>query len=176
MTAQLPNLLSCLRGALAVLFFQEKIYVRVTALVLAVITDILDGYLARRLEKTSGVGAVLDPIMDRVFFLVVSFVLFQESRLSTEIFFYMLSRDLAILFFVLFLLVKKSIKKYPPRALLTGKVTTGGQFLVLGVLTVGIKPPFLISYFFLVLGVLAFVELFYTFYNRPSLYPSNYVN
>jgi cardiolipin synthase len=45
----------------------------VAALLLMVIgaTDYLDGYLARRLNQTSRVGMVLDPVADRLYVLVV---------------------------------------------------------------------------------------------------------
>lgn len=69
-----PNVLSVLRLALIPLFLWLVLGPRadgIAVLVLMVlgITDYLDGYLARRLGQTSRLGAVLDPVADRLYIL-----------------------------------------------------------------------------------------------------------
>ena len=46
-------------------------WVALVCLILAALTDLFDGYLARRWQVASLFGAVADPLMDKVFYLVV---------------------------------------------------------------------------------------------------------
>ncbi|MEW7977077.1 MAG: CDP-diacylglycerol--glycerol-3-phosphate 3-phosphatidyltransferase [Candidatus Sedimenticola endophacoides] len=73
MHLNIPNILTLLRIALipvyVVIFYLPWQYAtQACALVfaLAAITDWLDGYLARRLEQTSRLGAFLDPVADKL--------------------------------------------------------------------------------------------------------------
>ena len=61
------NFLSILRGPLALFFIIDNAFYRCLAIVLAMATDSLDGYLARRFQMTSQIGAFLDPLMDKFF-------------------------------------------------------------------------------------------------------------
>lgn len=69
----IPNLLTLLRIFLIpvfiVLFYTPMSWARLScALVfgLAALTDLVDGYLARRLGQTSALGAFLDPVADKL--------------------------------------------------------------------------------------------------------------
>jgi phosphatidylglycerophosphate synthase len=68
---QLPNLLSGSRLVLAplsfMLIYQQNWVPAALVLLTAVLTDILDGYLARRLQLTSPLGGLLDHSSDAVF-------------------------------------------------------------------------------------------------------------
>ena len=69
-----PNLLSVLRLALLPVFLwlvlgPEADAIAVLVLMGLGITDYLDGYLARRLGQTSRLGALLDPVADRLYIL-----------------------------------------------------------------------------------------------------------
>ncbi|MEJ1496197.1 MAG: CDP-diacylglycerol--glycerol-3-phosphate 3-phosphatidyltransferase [Candidatus Sedimenticola sp. (ex Thyasira tokunagai)] len=73
MRLNIPNILTLLRIALipvfvAIFYLPWEFSSKVCALVfaLAAITDMLDGYLARRLEQTSPLGAFLDPVADKL--------------------------------------------------------------------------------------------------------------
>ncbi|MEP9365166.1 CDP-alcohol phosphatidyltransferase family protein [Nocardioides sp. CN2-186] len=72
----LPNLLSMIRLAGVPLFLwlvlgPEADGLALGVLMLAGVTDFLDGYLARKLGQTSAVGEVLDPVADRLYILAV---------------------------------------------------------------------------------------------------------
>ena len=68
----LPNLVSTSRFALAIGFAgSETVPVRLALISIASLTDVLDGWLARRAQATSRFGALLDPLADRFFVLVV---------------------------------------------------------------------------------------------------------
>jgi CDP-diacylglycerol--glycerol-3-phosphate 3-phosphatidyltransferase len=64
-----PNLVSLLRVPLAVAFpfVADSKPAALTVLVLAAATDVLDGQLARRLGAVTTLGAVLDPLADKLF-------------------------------------------------------------------------------------------------------------
>jgi cardiolipin synthase len=72
----LPNLLSMLRLAGVPVFLwlvlgPEEDAWALALLMVAGVTDWLDGYLARRLNQFSRVGQVLDPVADRLYILAV---------------------------------------------------------------------------------------------------------
>jgi len=70
MISQIPNLLTLLRIAacpVLVLLLRDRAYDLAMALFLfAGITDGLDGYIAKRYNCVSGLGAILDPIADKL--------------------------------------------------------------------------------------------------------------
>ena len=57
----LHNGLSFLRAPLAFLFLIENTTFRIVAILLAMLTDSIDGYLARRCKAVTRFGAILDP-------------------------------------------------------------------------------------------------------------------
>ena len=74
----IPNLLSFVRLALIPVFLWLVLGPQWDELALAVlvvsgITDYLDGKLARTLGQTTKIGAILDPVADRLYILVVVF-------------------------------------------------------------------------------------------------------
>lgn len=69
----LPNILSLFRLCLVPLFIlayfskiEGSVLLAVTIFVVAAITDILDGMIARRFNKTSNLGKILDPLGDKM--------------------------------------------------------------------------------------------------------------
>jgi len=65
-----PNALTLARFGMVPVFlgafFHEAFLLALTVFILAGITDALDGYLARTLEQRSRLGAVLDPMADKL--------------------------------------------------------------------------------------------------------------
>ncbi|MCC7551342.1 MAG: CDP-alcohol phosphatidyltransferase family protein [Methanobacterium sp.] len=70
----IPNILTSVRFVAAPLFFytflNDLFLISVSILVLALITDVLDGYIARKLDVTSDMGAYLDVTSDFVLIVV----------------------------------------------------------------------------------------------------------
>jgi CDP-diacylglycerol--glycerol-3-phosphate 3-phosphatidyltransferase len=156
-----PNFLSCLRGPLALAFIIDHPFYRSLVIVLAMLTDSLDGYLARRYRMTSQLGAFLDPLMDKIFVFTVSLVLIAEGRFEIWEAFTLISRDFAVLIFGLYLALKGHWS-FQFRSIWSGKITTTLQFFVLLGLTFQYTIPVYVFYIFILLGVLALCELLIT--------------
>ena len=159
MVISLSNGLSFIRAPLAFLFLQENIYLRLTAIGLAMLTDSIDGYLARRNSSTSTFGAILDPVMDKFFVYFILTVLFLEGNIKLWEAFTMLSRDFFLCVFALYLVFTKKWTDYKFRAIRWGKVTTAMQFVVLIGLTLHFVFSWYIYALFIIFGILAFIEL-----------------
>lgn len=87
-------------------------------LVIAALTDALDGYFARRMNLTSNLGLILDPLADKIFaaVLIVELILFREFPIWLAV--AIISRDVLILLAGLMILGKKKVTS---SSTLTGK-------------------------------------------------------
>ena len=156
----LSNSLSLLRAPLAFLFLAENTTVRIVAIVLAMFTDSIDGYVARRSKSASRFGAILDPAMDKFFVYFALTVFFLEGRLELWQTLAMVSRDFFLVLFAMYLSAVGALKNYEYRSIRWGKVSTALQFIVLIGLSINIVFPAAVYLIFVLLGSLAFVELF----------------
>ena len=120
----------------------EKDFLRYIALaifILAVISDAIDGYIARKSRQKSKAGLVLDPLADKILLISAFICLYFIKGLPQGIKFplwvtlIVISRDAIILLgAVVIYLVKQNLYVYPTR---WGKLTTFFQMLsVVGVL------------------------------------------
>lgn len=166
MLEHLPNILSFSRIPLAFAFLSENPYLRVAAILLAALTDFLDGWLARKLNKVSSFGTILDPIADKIFVVFAFIILISESKLAPFYAFEMLSRDWAILLFGFYLLMKGEWATYKIKSFWCGKITTTFQFIVLMALTLNYPVPSPLYAIFVVLGIISLPELYYL--NQPE--------
>jgi CDP-diacylglycerol--glycerol-3-phosphate 3-phosphatidyltransferase len=155
----LSNSLSLLRAPLAFLFLYESTTLRLTAILLAMITDSIDGYLARRNQTTTRIGAILDPAMDKFFVLFALIIFLSENRLENWQALTMLSRDFANCLFGIYLSLSGHWQSFEFRAIRWGKITTALQFTVLIGLTFGVVFPWYLYFAFVIFGVLALYEL-----------------
>lgn len=126
----IPNIISLSRVILALAFvMQHDSNVRIGIVVAAAITDMLDGWLARRAGLVSRFGALVDPFADRVFVLVAVATFVYEGTLDTWQYFIMISRDLMT---AVGFLVARAVSWLRPvefRARLSGKLVTSLQLL-----------------------------------------------
>lgn len=71
----IPNILTSIRIALipmfVVLFYMNQLMLALLTFVVAGITDVLDGYIARKYNLVSDVGKVLDPLADKLMLMAV---------------------------------------------------------------------------------------------------------
>lgn len=154
------NSLTFIRAPLAFLFLQESPTLRIIAIILAMLTDSIDGYLARRSQQVSRLGAILDPAMDKFFVYFAMTVLFLENQITPFGMAAMLSRDFFLCLYGFLMLAAGRWKTIVFRAIRWGKVTTALQFIVLIGLVIGVPFPWYIYICFMVMGWLAFLELF----------------
>jgi len=99
-----------------------------TALVwfaIASATDVLDGFLARRFQAGSRLGALLDPIADKVLLSGSFLVLGLKSVIPFSLTIFVLGRDLMILGFAVVALARKTRPDFPPSV--WGKASTAAQ-------------------------------------------------
>ena len=155
----LSNLLSFIRAPLALLFLNKNIFLRITAILMAMISDSIDGYLARKNKSASKFGAILDPAMDKFFVYFVLTVLYLENNLALWQALTILSRDFALCIYGLYILIFKKFSDFEIKAIKWGKVTTAMQFLIIIGVTVNLQFSFYIYSLFIILGVLSFIEL-----------------
>lgn len=154
------NLLSLLRAPLAFLFIIDQPYLRFVIVLLAMATDFLDGYLARRWKMTSQVGAVLDPVTDKLFVIIAASVMIQEGRLEVWQALTLLSRDFAVLLFGFYLFMIGAWPSFKIQSIWAGKIATTLQFFVLIGLIFHFHIPIYIFIIFIELGLLALLELY----------------
>lgn len=152
--------LSFIRAPLALLFLQENVFLRLCAIFLAMVTDMIDGYLARRNRSTSRFGAILDPTMDKFFVYFALTIFFSEGTLKPLAMIAVLSRDIALLFYGFCMMVFGRLNRIEFRSIRWGKISTSFQFCLLIGLTLGISIPWGFYACFVVMGILALVELF----------------
>lgn len=164
----LSNILSISRAGFALAFLQANPFIRLLAILLAMLTDFLDGYIARRQRTTTQLGAILDPIMDKFFVFFAGGVFYLEGRLSPFQLGALLSRDVSICLFGLFLGIVKGWKGYECKAIWWGKITTAVQFVVLIGITLHVVFPQYVYYLFVLMAAFAFIELL-TRYRRTTL-------
>jgi CDP-diacylglycerol--glycerol-3-phosphate 3-phosphatidyltransferase len=168
----IPNLLSLSRIPLALLFFKQDLFYRILTLTLAMISDGLDGFLARRYQQSSRIGTLLDPMTDRFFVFVVIGVLLSENQLHLWQACTMLCRDFAVILFGFYLVLTGKLTTYQFRAIWCGKVTTFLQFIAFFAIT--LQYTFSPYYYgvFIFLGVLALIELYLNKENQKNPYTS----
>jgi len=157
----LSNALSFLRAPLALLFLQENIPLRLMAIALAMFTDSIDGYVARRNKCVTRFGAILDPTMDKFFVVFLLTVLFLQGSILGWQILAMLSRDFFLFLFGLYLTVTKKWQSLMIKPVNCGKITTAMQFLVLIGLTLGFSFTWHVYVSFIVLGAMGFLELYH---------------
>jgi len=167
MYLNLSNVLSLSRAGFALAFLQENPHLRVLAILLAMVSDFLDGYLARRQRTATQFGAVLDPIMDKFFVFFAGGIYYFENKLSAFQLGALLSRDVSICLFGLFLGIMRRWKGYECKALWWGKITTVAQFAVLIGLTLCVVLPNYVYAAFMMMAGFAFLELCLRYRHTP---------
>ncbi|CAM0117863.1 CDP-alcohol phosphatidyltransferase family protein [Rhabdochlamydiaceae symbiont of Dictyostelium giganteum] len=156
----ISNSLSLLRAPLAFLFLIESPMLRLMATFLAMLTDSIDGYLARRSKTASRFGAVLDPAMDKFFVFFALGALWFENKIELWQLVTMVSRDIALCIFGLYLSASNRWHTYEFRSIRWGKITTALQFIVLIALSLGYEIPTVTFYAFVGFALLGLYELF----------------
>jgi CDP-diacylglycerol--glycerol-3-phosphate 3-phosphatidyltransferase len=155
----LANALSLLRLCLSVCFLWKSLTIRALAVAGALITDVLDGYIARRFNAQTQFGAVLDPLADKVFVGAAVVTFFFEGHLEIREILAFFCRDLSVLAFALCLFFKGRLHETPVEAFILGKIVTALQFVTLALLSLGVPVPTPFFFGMAFFGLLSFWEL-----------------
>ncbi|MDQ3996609.1 MAG: CDP-alcohol phosphatidyltransferase family protein [Gemmatimonadota bacterium] len=128
----IPMLLSLSRLVLAAGFVAaDGALVRAGLIGVAGVTDLLDGFLARRWKVTTRSGALLDPIGDHVFMLAAAITLVISGALGTRAALVLLARDIATAIGFLVALAVPRLRHEEFKARWPGKLVTAFQFATL---------------------------------------------
>jgi len=97
----IPNILSTIRLVLAfvigyLLYTNQKL-IAILLIIIAWITDLLDGYLARKLNAISELGKILDPLADKILILLIVLSLLANNTITLVTSLFIILRDVIIL-------------------------------------------------------------------------------
>ena len=135
-----PGLLSLARFPLALAFplAWPKPALAAGVVVAAAVTDVLDGFVARKLHQETETGALLDPLMDKTFVLGVAATLI-AARVVTPVEAALLAtREVVELPLVGYVMAYRV--PGDRRANVAGKLTTVLQFVAVGAVLVHVEP------------------------------------
>jgi cardiolipin synthase len=165
-----PNQLTFLRLAFLPLFLSLVLYDHyisaLVVLLLAGVSDGLDGLLARRLNQHTALGAYLDPIADKMLLSSSFLVLSLKGKILWWLTILVLARDLTLLIGAAVIILVVGYRRFPPT--IYGKMTTAAQIiLVFAVVTQEAFPnlplaPVHVTLKYLVAGLTAFSGLHYS--------------
>ena len=126
-----PNLLSLARIAVLPIIYGDLTGERpgraLLLMVLITASDWFDGYLARVLDQRTRLGALLDPIGDRLVFIVVGVGLVVSELLPLWLLLTLLAREIVVVLVGAVLLVRRGTRI--PDTSRLGKVATSGLML-----------------------------------------------
>jgi cardiolipin synthase (CMP-forming) len=138
----LPSLVSLLRVPLAAVFplCVERPALALTVLLASGATDVLDGWIARRFNQATPLGAIVDPIADKLFVLVVVITLLVGGRLSGLQVALLAVREIGefpLLFWWMLSRKRRHGRASRPMANVPGKLATVVQFAAVGAAILG---------------------------------------
>jgi phosphatidylglycerophosphate synthase len=126
-----PNLISLSRLPLvAGVVLAVDSPLRYVLFALVVLSDGIDGWVARRLDRTTELGALLDPALDKLTALALVVALFPRTGLSLAFLVLFFARD-AVVVGLAPLVALAEFDGAKVRARLAGKVVTNVQFLAI---------------------------------------------
>ncbi len=128
-----PSLISFVRVPLAALFpfVHSRPWLAFGVMVASGLSDVLDGWWARRHHQATATGAVVDPITDKIFVLTVAVTLVMAGDLSVVSVLLLSTREIGELPLVIWLSLDRAARKKRtdhPKANRPGKLATSLQF------------------------------------------------
>lgn len=155
----IANLVSLSRAFLILGLFSETPALRAWTILLAALTDFLDGFIARKLGQTSRLGTLLDPITDKLFVGAALALFFYEERLTLFEAALFCLRDISLILFTVWLFLTKTYGRWQIRSFFCGKLMTTVQFAALVLLAMQWQVPNLLFWALALFGIGSFFEL-----------------
>ncbi|PYU71870.1 MAG: CDP-alcohol phosphatidyltransferase [Acidobacteria bacterium] len=138
-----PNQITFLRLGFLPLFLILMSYERyrwaLLVLVVAGLSDGIDGLLARSLNQRSSLGAYLDPIADKLLLSSSFLILAFKKQLAWWLTILVLSRDVLILIVAVVILLSSGYRPFPPS--IYGKLTTATEIILVFLVVLGAAYP-----------------------------------
>ena len=172
----IPNLLSIYRllTLIPVIYlfpdnsFRSKLIILIL-FISALISDILDGIIARKFNQISEIGKILDPIIDKIMTAVIGILLIIYRELPVWVMVFIISRDIIIFFCGIYIKYSRNILM---TSLFIGKISalfigfTGILFFV--ELTKIAYPVMYFTIFLLILSSFMYALKFYKLLKSES--------
>jgi CDP-diacylglycerol--glycerol-3-phosphate 3-phosphatidyltransferase len=158
MKINLPDYLSLSRIFFTLLFLIFKDYNNLLLIILflVVLSDVLDGYLARKLKISSKFGAIIDPLTDKFFVLIVFSFFLYNKQINFLQFVLLTLRDLYSLVEVILTLIANNKKTHKAR--FYGKITTTLQYFMILILILNLELKEYLIILIFIFGVLAIID------------------
>jgi cardiolipin synthase len=155
----LPNLFTLARLVLAPFVAADILHHRYSRAIvlffLAGISDVIDGFLARRLQASTPAGAYFDPIADKILLSVIYVSLGLAGAIPWWMVAVVFGRDVLILAMAAYGLLFTTLRKFPPSV--WGKISTFFQIaaaLVVMGARAGIAAPVTFALCLMVVGTI----------------------
>jgi len=160
--AQLISFLRWIFAPLTLIYlsdWEHKTMFLLILVLLSGLTDFLDGYVARTLNKTSYLGAIHDFTADKLFILSALLVFSVMGMIPTWITFIFLYREIA----VMGMRIYTSFHKVKIKASPLGKIKTGALFIGLIMMLMGLGNYLLVIYVSLAAAIISFFDYSWKF-------------
>ncbi len=140
--------------------------------VIVMLTDGIDGYLARKRNEVTKLGKILDPLADKVIIITALFSVFLKFDYITlpEIFLFF-TRDILVLIGLPFYFIKKEGKK-EMSALFLGKVVTVVQIITIFFIILDLPRQDILIIITFFLGIIAAGEYAYVYFFKKEPHSS----
>jgi len=169
------NLLSFIRLLMAIPFWilignlyePGMRYVVAGLAVVGAITDVLDGYLARKLNQLTEVGKIIDPLADKIAIGAIVIRLFMIGEIPVYYFYLIIGRDLLI--FIGGIFVSKKLGRVLPSNML-GKISVAVIGLVLLFIVLNVDRQFFIFQIFYFGSIILIFISFFAYVYRAVEY------
>ena len=139
-----PNQITLLRRGFLpfflILISYEQYRWALLVLVVAGLSDAVDGLLARKLNQRSPLGAYLDPIADKLLLSSSFIILAFKQKLAWWLTIIVLSRDVLILMVAVVILLISGYRPFPPS--IYGKLATALQILLVFMVVLSAAYPY----------------------------------
>lgn len=168
----MPNVLTVLRLPVAVLVLLDcGLLAKYLLVVVGILLDYLDGYVARKYNQSTQLGAILDPVFDRIFVVIIFAFYYIKLDLPAYYLIFFFIRDVVTVLASLVIMALKLQSKMQIKARFSGKVVTVLQFVVL-LLIVSEKIPLIIGGFYITFAASLVSLADYFFYAKKCFVPN----
>jgi cardiolipin synthase (CMP-forming) len=138
-----PNQITLLRLGFLPIFLILISYERykwaLLVLVIAGLSDAIDGLLARGLNQKSSLGAYLDPIADKLLLSSSFIILAFKKQIAWWLTIMVFSRDILILIVAVVILLVSGYRPFPPS--IWGKLTTACEIVLVFAVVLSVAYP-----------------------------------